>query len=165
MLDSMMKPIHIWIEERRSMRLNYKKISATVLCATLAASFVCASPKKKGKGHHSKDNSYEEKVNAKAIIFDKADCEMIRLHYSSNRDKLPPGLAKRDGDLPPGLAKQLRRNGHLPPGLEKKLHPFPVELERRLPPLREGLVRGFVGGNAVIYNKNTSIILDVFSVF
>ena len=32
---------------------------------------------------------------------------------------LPPGLAKRGGNLPPGLEKK-RRAGNLPPGLEKK---------------------------------------------
>jgi hypothetical protein len=56
------------------------------------------------------------------------------------------------------------RNGHLPPGLEKKVHPFPVELERRLPPLGPGLMRGIIGGRAVIIDKNASIILDVFGV-
>jgi hypothetical protein len=78
---------------------------------------------------------------------------------------LPPGLAKRGGDLPPGLEKQLKRNGHLPPGLEKKLYPFPVELERRLPPLPPEYGRAFIGGNAVIYNKSTSIVVDIFIPF
>jgi hypothetical protein len=74
-------------------------------------------------------------------------------------------LAKRGGNLPPGLEKQLRRKGHLPPGLAKKLVPFPVEVERRLPPLKSGLVRGLIQGRAVIYNLKTSLILDVFAVF
>lgn len=75
---------------------------------------------------------------------------------------LPPGLAKRGGDLPPGLMKQLYRKGHLPPGLEKKIYPFPVEVERRLSPLSPGLARGYIGGRAVIFNRRTSAILDVF---
>jgi hypothetical protein len=75
---------------------------------------------------------------------------------------LPPGLAKRNGDLPPGLQKQLRKKGHLPPGLEKRLVLFPVGLERRLPPLAPGLERGFIGGHAVIINSSTRLILDVF---
>ena len=57
------------------------------------------------------------------------------------------------------------RGGDLPPGLEKKLQPFPVELERSLPPIREGLIRGIIGGSAVIMNRNFSIILDVFKIF
>lgn len=75
---------------------------------------------------------------------------------------LPPGLAKRGGNLPPGLAKQLYRKGHLPPGLEKKIYSFPVDIERRLSPLMPGLARGYIGGRAVIYNRKTSAILDVF---
>ena len=31
---------------------------------------------------------------------------------------LPPGLAKRGGNLPPGLQKKLDRDGKLPPGLQ-----------------------------------------------
>lgn len=34
---------------------------------------------------------------------------------------LPPGLAKRGGQLPPGLQKHLLRTGQLPPGLQKRL--------------------------------------------
>ena len=46
---------------------------------------------------------------------------------------LPPGLGKRHGDLPHGLAK--RGDGNLPPGLAKD-HPIPPGLTNRteLPP-------------------------------
>ncbi len=36
---------------------------------------------------------------------------------------LPPGLAKRSGDLPPGLQRHIERTGQLPPGLEKRTAP------------------------------------------
>jgi hypothetical protein len=74
---------------------------------------------------------------------------------------LPPGLAKRDGDLPPGLQKQLRKKGHLPPGLQKKVTALPLNLEGRLHPLEPGLKRGFLGGRAVIYNEKTAVVLDI----
>jgi hypothetical protein len=91
------------------------------------------------------------------------DRDVIREYFRAvPAGNLPPGLAKRGGNLPPGLEKQLQRNGHLPPGLEKNLYPFPVELERRLPPLPPDYGRAFIGGHAVIYNKSTSVILDVF---
>ena len=77
---------------------------------------------------------------------------------------LPPGLA-RQGSLAPGLEKQLVRRGTLPPGLQKKLTPFPAELNDRLPPLREELGRFFIEGRAVILNRNTRGILDVFLLF
>jgi hypothetical protein len=37
---------------------------------------------------------------------------------------LPPGLAKRGGQLPPGLQKHLWKHGSLPPGLQKKIGPM-----------------------------------------
>ena len=75
---------------------------------------------------------------------------------------MPPGLAKRGGNLPPGLEKQLQRNGRLPPGLEKRISPFPADLERRLSPLPSGYSRIFIAGRAAIYNRSTQIIADIF---
>jgi hypothetical protein len=119
--------------------------------------------KDKGKPDKSKNTS-NDNTHAAADVFAVRDRDTIRKHFVNYSGSLPPGLAKRGGDLPPGLEKQLQRNGHLPPGLEQKVHPFPVELERKLPPLRQGLFRGLIGGNAVIVNKKTSAILDVFVV-
>lgn len=69
--------------------------------------------------------------------------------------------------LPPGLAKQLRRNGRLPPGIEKKMVVFPVDLERRLPPLPPdcGCSRGLIDGQAVILNSRTRVVIDVLALF
>ncbi len=97
-------------------------------------------------------------------IFLGNDRDLILNHFRAHRANLPPGLAKRGGNLPPGLEKQLRRNGQLPPGLEKRVDPFPVELERRLPPLKPGLIRGIIGGSAVILNSRTRVILDAFAI-
>lgn len=95
-------------------------------------------------------------------VFTDPDRHAIR-HYVAAPPPggLPPGLAKRGGSLPPGLEKHLRKNGTLPPGLQKKVSPFPPELERRLTPLGPDLRRGFIEGRAVIYNRKTSIVLDV----
>lgn len=79
---------------------------------------------------------------------------------------MPPGLAKRHGDLPPGLA--MRRS--LPPGLAKNdrlpedvaYEPLPRELERRLPPLPSAdYIRIRVGTDFLILNKRTRLIVDV----
>lgn len=95
-------------------------------------------------------------------IFIGSDKRVIREWIDGQpASSLPPGLAKRES-LPPGLQKQLARKGKLPPGLEKGLTPFPDDLNRRLPPLREGLERVFVHGRAMILNRNTQVILDVF---
>jgi hypothetical protein len=101
------------------------------------------------------------------IVFSNHDRDTIRDYYYGDDGRgLPPGLAKRGGNLPPGLQKQLMRNGTLPPGLQKRCQPFPVELERRLPPLPPDYSRVFIGANILIVNRKTNIIADVaYNVF
>jgi hypothetical protein len=74
---------------------------------------------------------------------------------------LPPGLAKRGGNLPPGLQKQLERNGQLPPGLQKRLEPLPVDLDRRLPRLPEYWERVIVDRDVILLDRRTNRILDI----
>lgn len=133
--------------------------------------------KGKGKGqgrgrgaessHSSPARSSRSGVDADIhiAVFRPRDQTVIRDYVRDNKSGLPPGLAKRGGNLPPGLEKQLRKNGRLPAGLEKKLHPFPAALERRLPPLGPGLERGFISGRAVIYKGKSRVVLDVFNPF
>lgn len=102
--------------------------------------------KGRGKGHDKET----------VVVWAQSDRSYLR--------GLPPGLAKRDGSLPPGLEKQLRRNGRLPPGLEKKLVPFPVYVEERLPPCPPDVHRGFIGSVAVMYNSRTGLVLDAVAI-
>jgi len=74
---------------------------------------------------------------------------------------LPPGLAKRGGNLPPGLQKQLDKNGRLPPGLQKRLEPLPVDLDRRLPRLPEYWERVILERDVVLIDRRTQRILDI----
>ena len=96
------------------------------------------------------------------VAFNHYDRERIRRYYTGKQKKrgkkLPPGLAKKSR-LPPGLEKQLQRNGRLPPGLEGRALPF--ELERELTPLPAGYVRLRVGGDVVLANERTRVVLDV----
>lgn len=149
------------------MKSCLKRVSFSILCILLSTSIALAEKKnkEKDKNPHKNHKTTSASANVRVNIFLGNDRELIRHHFVPNPRKLPPGLAKRRGDLPPGLAKQLVRKGHLPPGLEKKLYPFPIELERTLPPLQPGLVRGIIGGSAVIFNVKTRVILDVFAVF
>jgi len=119
--------------------------------------------KHKGKGAAAgKHDSTQVAVN----IFVGGDREIIREYVSKYpQGGLPPGLAKRDGDLPPGLEKHLRKKGQLPPGLQKKVTALPLDLEGRLHPLEPGLRRGFLEGRAVIYNQKTALVLDVLDLF
>ncbi len=90
-----------------------------------------------------------------------ADSRVILDYFHPTGSGLPPGLAKRGGDLPPGLEKQLRRKGRLPPGLQKKLVAFPVDLEARLGPLCGGCRRATLGTWALLIQDATNVILDI----
>ena len=57
-----------------------------------------------------------------AYRFEARERDIITGYYANPSQGLPPGLAKRGGNLPPGLEKQLMRNGTLPPGLQKRLN-------------------------------------------
>jgi len=74
---------------------------------------------------------------------------------------LPPGLAKRGGNLPPGLQKKLERDGQLPPGLQKRIEPLPVDLDRRLPRLPQSWERVVVERDVVLLDRRTNRILDI----
>ncbi len=90
--------------------------------------------------------------------------QIIIEYYRAPSAGLPPGLAKRGGNLPPGLEKHLVRNGTLPPGLQKRLQPFPVELERRLPSLPRIWVRVILGRHAILLERRTNRILDLIEI-
>lgn len=149
------------------MKTGYGKVTVLVVCAVTLCSMSLAisAPKSKGKNLHNVKTAKDVDVNVGVDIFIGKDREVIRQYFHDHAGSLPPGLAKRGGNLPPGLAKQLQRNGHLPPGLEKKVVVFPIELERSLPPLKAGLVRGVIEGRVIIFNAKTSLILDIFHIF
>jgi hypothetical protein len=166
-------------------KTGYGQAGFLILCFLVSAAIALAVPKANGNGkgkdkaqqsavkepekqNHGEDNHATGNHNESShlhgeILWRQGDRDHIVHYLSKYHGSLPPGLAKRNGDLPPGLEKQLKRNGHLPPGLEKKLQPFPVELERMLPPLEPGLKRGFLGMSAVILNPKTSVIFDIFA--
>jgi len=127
----------------------------TLLCSLVTPFIALAAPQGKGKGHqkHAASNSGE-------TSFRPQDARLI-VDYFHPASGLPPGLAKRNGDLPPGLEKQLRRNGKLPPGLQKKLAPFPADLEQRLPPVPPECHRFTLGAWALLIQDATNVILDV----
>jgi hypothetical protein len=116
----------------------------------------------KGKGHDKHEQGDDNTGHGNAgYAFRSQDREIVTTYYSKHGSGLPPGLAKRNGDLPPGLEKQLRRNGTLPPGLQKKLQPCPIEISRQLPPLPPDYQRSIIGANIVLFNVKTNIVVDV----
>jgi hypothetical protein len=95
------------------------------------------------------------------VAFGDHDRNIINNYYLKTKMKrkgLPPGLAKK-GKLPPGLQKQLKKNRELPPGLAKRHLPY--DLEERLSPLPRGYVRLKVGGDIVLMDKETDVIVDI----
>lgn len=119
-----------------------------------------------GHGHQGQEHESEHghgNHGREGITFGPHEASIIRAYYGSHRQGLPPGLAKRGGDLPPGLEKHLERDGTLPPGLQKRLTPLPFDLERQLPPLPRDCYcrRGVLGSNVLILNTRTGRIVDI----
>lgn len=92
----------------------------------------------------------------------KAILDYLKDGHANDTNRLPPGLAKKDG-LPPGLEMPLDRNDQLPPGLEDRLEPFPRTLEEKLMRLPKGSRRVFLGNRALILSS-TNFILDMFEI-
>lgn len=76
-------------------------------------------------------------------------------HGKTKHKRPPPGLAKRGGNLPPGLA----RRDQLPPGLQGR--GLPQELDSRLSHLPDGYVRLKIGTDIVLMNRDTRVVFDI----
>ena len=132
-----------------------------LVCA--AASPIDAQSGGQGRGQSkpaSEKKSEDSAVSATIQVrIGPRDRQIITDFYTARAMSLPPGLAKRGGDLPPGLEKQLERNGTLPPGLEKKLEPLPPQLERQLAHLPDDYHR-FVLGAHILVLSGKHVIAD-----
>lgn len=139
-------------------------LGSAVLLSSLATSPALAQGRGRGQGQGQGQAQGAAAKPASPVVvqfvFNDHDRDLILRHYNP-KSGLPPGLAKRDGDLPPGLDKQLRRNGTLPPGLQKKLQPFPRTLLDQLRPLPAGYRYGVVDGHVIVYRTDTFLIADI----
>ena len=106
----------------------------------------------KGKQKHQSENEYR--------YYDH-DRDAMRGWYHGRQGNLPPGLAKRD-ELPPGLERQLVVRGTLPPGLRKQMRSCPRDLVRLLPPPPPDCRHVLIGGNIVLLNRRTYMVIDIF---
>jgi hypothetical protein len=115
----------------------------------------------RGQGHGPKGKPGQENEAAerkRGPIFNRHDRGIIQDYFRRHQlSGLPPGLAKRGGNLPPGLEMQLERNGQLPPGLQKRLEPLPLALERQLLRLPRGYRRGIIGDNVLLVDPRGQI--------
>lgn len=91
------------------------------------------------------------------IRIGEQDRAMIERYYAGagQKKRMPPGLAKRGGQLPPGLAKR----DTLPPGLQRES--LPAELEAELTHVPTSYARVRVGGDIVLLDRRTQVIVDV----
>lgn len=112
-----------------------------------------------GNGHGKGHERHENDEDAAEYYYKTHDRDEIHGWYVEHANDLPPGLAKKD-QLPPGLQKQLVRRGTLPPGLQKKIQPCPEELERRLPLPPPDCAHVVIGGNLVLLNRKTNVVVD-----
>lgn len=104
------------------------------VCAiSLLATTTAASAKPDHKYGKYKDSQLEATLEIAISIADRNVIhDYMRRHY--NPKKCPPGLAKkRNGCLPPGIAKKYAMGQALPPGIKKK--GVPNDLLSQLTPI------------------------------
>ena len=114
-----------------------------------------AGPYQRGRGPQ-KDDRREEKGRGRPVPareFRNEDRDTIARSYRGPRN------------LPPGLSGRVKRGDRLPAGWAKRFRPFPAALERQLPPPCAGCARGFIDGYAVVYDRRTHVVFDVFVAF
>jgi hypothetical protein len=116
-----------------------------------------------GRGHGNEGRK-EEKRESRRGYYSQHDRDWMRGWYRDHQSDLPPGLAKRD-HLPPGLERQLRVRGSLPPGLQKKIQPVPPAFVQYLPPPPPDCEHVLIGGNIVLLNRKTHLVLDIVALF
>lgn len=113
------------------------------------------------KGKHADNGGRGEHGDRGDHFYRDRDRVELRGWYHDHYNQLPPGLAKRDR-LPPGLERQLVVRGTLPPGLRKKIYPCPPEVVRFLPPPPPDCEHVIIGGNIVLVNRHTWLVVDIF---
>lgn len=116
----------------------------------------------KETGNKGKKEKKAKKGKKQKAYYTTRNREWMQVWYRDHHNHLPPGLAKRD-ELPPGLARDLRVNGTLPPGLQKEVHPIPAEFVPHLPPPPPDCEHVLIGGNIVLLNRKTKLVLDVMA--
>ena len=162
-----------------------------LLCAAVILTYsTTAKDKVKGHGEHGNGHSQaaqaaaeEPKEAAKSsksdekvakVTITSGERETIRNYVSSyngpgrghGKNKgLPPGLAKKGGNLPPGWEKKVNPGQVMPVDVYKECKPLPSELSIKLPSPPKGVVTVVLEGKAVRLLEATREILDVFDIF
>jgi len=161
----------------RSKKLLYLACAVLMLCLAPGTVFADRDHDQDddhGKGHAYGHDKHDRDRHDAKVEYHEAKMERheqrhsyrehdreLHAWYVSHHEHLPPGLAKRD-ELPPGLQRQLVVRGTLPPGLRSRMHPCPPEVESYLTPAPVGYMHTVIGGNIVLVNRKTFVVIDVF---
>lgn len=92
------------------------------------------------------------------VVFTDEEIRIIRAHYESRIGRNGNGRQK---GLPPGIRKNLARGKPLPPGIAKRALPY--DLQRALPPVKDGHERVIVAGKILLIEIATQVVRDVLS--
>jgi uncharacterized membrane protein len=114
----------------------------------------------RGRGYDDRDRGYGDHPQRFRLFFSDRDVHVIRDYF--HWDDHGRRMARREGDLPPGLEKRLYRGGTMPQGLEHRVEPFPGDLERRLDPLPRGYSRVLLSDRAMILRDDGDIVDMMF---
>jgi hypothetical protein len=136
---------------------------ASMAMLLLAVIFLAAPPVSAGKGKDKPERvpPAPSEMHGHPPAFLPEERQIILAFVQGPPSGLPPGLAKRGGQLPPGLQQHLQRQGTLPPGLQKRLQPLPTALELRLPSLPDSWGRVVLGPHILLINRRSNQILDI----
>ncbi|MFQ5683864.1 MAG: hypothetical protein ACE5HC_11400 [Candidatus Binatia bacterium] len=143
------------------MRVSKTQCLLIALAVTVVTSPAFSKEKGKGRGKRAGTAHHVARQEGHLPFFVPGERRIIREFFLGHSSGLPPGLAKRGGNLPPGLQKHLERNGTLPPGLQKRLEPFPSDLERRLSGIPNSWRRVILGRDVILLDRRTGRILDI----
>ena len=114
----------------------------------------------------------DDDVDIGDIVMSEIERRLIRSYYDrqyndwnnggGNRNKsIPPGIAKKGGWLPPGIAKQLARGNYMP--RDVVYYPLPYDLRNQLP-YRSGTDYYITDDKVLLVQIGTNLILDVLTV-
>jgi hypothetical protein len=94
--------------------------------------------------------------------FTDDDRTSMREWYSLHHDELPLGTREKDR-LPHDLQVQLKANEVLPEFLRTRVHEVSSDFLGRVPPAADGCHYVFLGGNAVILERKTNYVYDIYN--
>lgn len=95
------------------------------------------------------------------VTFSTDDIQIIRAYYQTGGYAANRKGKGKSKNLPPGIAKKLRRGKPLPPGIAKRALPYDLESRLSRPPVGYG--RYVVAGKILLVELGTQIVRDILT--